>query len=455
MSSIIAFILFLSVPQAEGLFYIYSPQTTPRGSIGFDITLTGSSTPYSSITTEHTHIFFFSDFFFTYGLSDYFEIFAKPVVHYRIATYTDKTYSTLGVPTLELGTSLYTPFQIHNSILNLGFRPSVTICAKRANISTDDKNLIKMGFYPLPNHAPDYSFSLLCEYKIGKFSSLLNLGYVIRGEPYSSSENNRSSGLEIGAGIGIQASPSLVLSSGVLFSENGKKIFISPQVNLRRSFGTIQFGIHISISDFDFVPDSQIHNFPAIGLRFITNTKALGHKTEWVVKIEGTVVDSLTYEPIDTDVEIYGPEVGWLRSDRNTGKFSFVLQKSGAYRISVSKDGYYSVTKVAKLMPYDSVFCWFALERILETSIKGRVLDTSTGRPIYTTVSLIGERRYDTKTDSLTGEYDFWVETGAYNLVVDKKKYIKKVIPIFITNKSSITLDIELDVLGNNRSQEK
>ncbi|OYD16292.1 hypothetical protein CH333_03765 [candidate division WOR-3 bacterium JGI_Cruoil_03_44_89] len=449
MNSVIVFVLLLSVPQQEGLFYIYSPHTTPHRYIGVDFSFTISSSPYPFGSTEHNHNYLSSDLSFSYGVSDYLEAFVTPKLYTKIATCPDDTlkdsYFAIGISYLETGVALYVPFQIYNSLLRVGFRPSVTFCLNTANPSGDEKEFARIGFGPQPYHAPDYSFNLLGEYELGKFSALLNLGYVIRGESYRSSDENRRSGLDVGTGVEFQPSPSCIFGMGFVAVENGKKIFLSPQVKLGNPLGTFLLGVHIPLSKFDFIPDEQVHKYLAFGLGYKAEQKALKTEPPWVVKIVGVVLDSVTHKPLDAGIEVYGPDVGWVECNRKTGEFSFALKKPGAYRITASRGGYYSVTDVAKLMSCDSLFCRFVLNRVIDISLRGRIVEAGTGMPLSASVKLLGEKRYDTVSDSASGTYNFWADIGTYNLTVEKRGYLKKTVPVYITNTSSMVIDVELE----------
>lgn len=456
MSSVMVFVLLLSVPQQEGLFYIYSPHTAPHRYIGVDFSFCFSSSPYPFDSTEHNHNYLSSDLSFSYGVSDYIEAFVTPKLYTKIATCPDDTlkdsYFAIGIPYLETGVALYVPFQIYNSLLRVGFRPSVTFCLNK-NPSKDDKNLTRIGFGPLSYHAPDYSFNLLGGYELGKFSALLNLAYIIRGESYRPSDERRRSGLDVGTGVEFQLSPSCIFGMGFVAVENGEKIFLSPQVKLGSPLGTFLLGVHIPLSKFDFIPDEQVHKYLAFGLGYKAEQKGLETEPPWVVKIVGVVLDSVTHKPLDGNIEIYGPDVGWVECDRKTGEFSFAPKKPGAYRITASKEGYYSVTDVAKLVSCDSLFCRFVLNRVVDISLRGRIVEAGTGRSLSASVKLLGEKRYDTVSDSASGAYNFWADIGIYNLTVEKRGFLKKTVPVYITNTSSMVVDVELEKSGGKITQ--
>ncbi|MCD5384000.1 carboxypeptidase-like regulatory domain-containing protein [candidate division WOR-3 bacterium] len=447
MNLILLASLMFSLPQGNGFFHIRSPYTTPRKYLGVDFLVTGSSSPYDALKRIHTYLS--SDLVLSYGISDYFEVFASPKMYTKISAPSEgesRIYTAFGVSYIETGFGIHIPFQINRSQLGIGFRPSVTFCIDTTSLSIGiEPKLTEMGFDPLPYHNPDYNFKFFGEYRFGRFSSLLNLGYTIRGESRRPLER-RKSGFDFGIGMKFDLTSLLTLGTAIIGKQNGEEIFIAPQISLRGFFGMLQIESHIPISNFDFIPDKKIHRAPAFGIRYKKNLKAFRDLPPWVVQIAGEVVDSISGEPLYADVELFGPVHRWSKSDETTGGFAFPLPSSGTYRISVSKEGYHSLTKVVRLMKLDSLFSRFALERIVDISISGRIFDAATGDPIAAAITLIGDEVYQTVSDSITGRYKLWAKTGIYTLVVEKRGYKKKVIPVFITGETTINMDVEMVV---------
>ncbi len=447
MLSIILFSLFLQVQQDGGLIFLQSPYTPPARYLAVDIPAYVSSSPYD--TLDRTNTYFSCKPIISYGVSNYFELSVSPDIYSKISAppknSEEKLYSALGIPYIETGIGVYVPFRIRNSKLLIGLKPSVTFCLDTTLLPKTERKLAEIGFGPLRSHNLDYNLNLYSSYNIKNFTSLLKIGYIIRGETYHSLKEYKS-GLDFGLGMKYSLSPKFDMGLALIGNKNAREIFASPQISLKGSFGLLQLAVHIPTSRFDFVPDRELHRSPAFGIRYKILQKGFRETRQWVVKIVGEVVDSTTGEPLIANIDLYGPDNEWAITKGETGEFSFGLSQSGSYRVTAIKEGYFPLSKVVKLMSQDSVFCRFVLERLVDISITGRVLDAATGEPIAATVSLHGEKTYKTSSDSISGAYRFWAEVGAYNLTVEKKGYKKQVIPVYITNKTTIIMDVNLEI---------
>jgi len=101
--------------------------------------------------------------------------------------------------------------------------------------------------------------------------------------------------------------------------------------------------------------------------------------------------------------------------------------------------------KIVRVMPYDTVETDFSLLRRIDWSIRGKIIDEETGKPIDATVKLTGRKaKKEVLSDPAAGEYKFWVPSGSYYLYVKALGYKSKKIAVHLSNLATLDQDIAL-----------
>lgn len=231
---------------------------------------------------------------------------------------------------------------------------------------------------------------------------------------------------------------------GIEFSQNGSETSITPQIKFMfRDIAGLNLGVEFPISKFDFVPDDVLNKNPRIMTSLDLNLSFGGPPSDATIIVKGIVYDSTSKEPVPATISFMRPTSGLIQAKK--GIYRLYLKHTGAYTIRTDNPDYMWQEKIVRVMPYDTVETDFSLLKRIDWSIRGKIIDEETGKPIDATVKLTGRKaKKEVLSDPAAGEYKFWVPSGSYYLYVKALGYKSKKIAVHLSNLATLDQDIAL-----------
>ena len=298
---------------------------------------------------------------------------------------------------------------------------------------------IEEEFAPTKPHGSDIGITGIMGFKLPIGNLYLNSGYIINSNYHDGSK--RKSYAFFGTGVEFNLLP--FMHPGIELSKKDTIISVTPQIKIFfKNIIEFNFGLDFPISEFDWVPDDILSKSPRFMLSLNLNFGFKKPPPMTGILVKGNIYDIVSKKPVYGSIFFAGPISGAIKNNKEV--YNLPLAKAGAYRIRVDYPDYKWQEKVIRVMAYDTVTMDFALERKVNWSIAGKILNKETGEPVDAIVKLVGRNKAETSTDPSSGEYKFWIETGSYYLRVKATGYKSQKISIHISNLTTLKQDVLL-----------
>jgi len=170
-------------------------------------------------------------------------------------------------------------------------------------------------------------------------------------------------------------------------------------------------------------------------------------RTAKVGRIAGRVIDDNTGEPISARIELLGSDLGVVRNEPETGRFSIRVAPAGYYLV-VTAQGYARQEKRVEIDVDEELNLEFAMdmEKTGEVTslptvgkLTGRVVDSETEAALNARVSLLGTNY---QTYSRNGAYELAVMPGVYRVITELAGYNRREEDVLVKAGEVVNLNI-------------
>ncbi len=170
-------------------------------------------------------------------------------------------------------------------------------------------------------------------------------------------------------------------------------------------------------------------------------------RTAKVGRITGRVIDDNTGEPVSARIELLGSDLGVVRAEPSTGRFSIRVAPASYYLV-VTAQGYSRQERRVEIDVDEEVNLEFALEKAGEVTslptvgkLTGRVVDSETEAALNARISLLGTSY---QTQSANGAYELAVMPGVYRVITELAGYHRREEDVMVKAGEVINLNIVL-----------
>jgi len=159
------------------------------------------------------------------------------------------------------------------------------------------------------------------------------------------------------------------------------------------------------------------------------------------------VIDERTKKPLEAFVEIMGVVKENLVTDKVTGVVKVTEVPVGEIKIKVERKKYLPAVDTATIEPDRIKFKLIKLRRVPLASIRGKVIDAGTGKPVASHIIYEGPISGEAYSDSVSGLYALLnLEPGKYKITVKPEdvRYISQETEIEVKTGDKLKRDFEL-----------
>jgi len=310
---------------------------------------------------------------------------------------------------------------------------------------------IAPNFPPYIPHSLDYTFTGLFDFRVGPFSTHLNVGYWVTGvdeQPaYVANADFHERPNYITHGIGIQLIPAeaariMFEAYGIFDSDqSAESLWVTP--GLRFGGQSVNFDVGCELGILNESDESYWKAF----FNFSAGTD-LVKKVEIhipIAKMSGKVYDAKTNEPVTATLSFPGSE----KEAVQTGDVGFYETSftPGSYRIHVEAPGYRWKEQGMVLKDGDQIVLDFALNQKPVSKIIGKIYDIETKAPIVAEITF-PQTEITAITSDTAGMYNVTLDPGTYRLHVEATNYQFNEKVVTIKEDESKVIDIALTKIG-------
>lgn len=165
--------------------------------------------------------------------------------------------------------------------------------------------------------------------------------------------------------------------------------------------------------------------------------------------VTGRIYDAYNGKPLEATISFVATSLPSINSNPLTGFFQANNVPAGLVAVRIEKDGYFPEERAIEVEDGKVTKLNIGLTSLeMKGTLKGKVVDKQTGKPVKATVSFTQGEKPSLISDSLTGEFVLELPVGGYEIKVEASGYIVQTISVTINKGETTERTFELVAKG-------